>query len=106
MDKEIAFVIKEYKKNLENLGIKAKKIIIFGSYANGVPKKDSDIDMVVISDDFQNLDLWERLCLLGEATLGIKKPMEVLGYTGKEYEEKERGSFIGDEVKARGVEVA
>ena len=105
MDKEINFIIEKYKKNLGNLGIKAKKIIVFGSYANGVPRKDSDIDLVVISDDFQNLDLWERLSLLGEATIGIKSPLEILGYTEKEYEEKGRGSFIGDEVKAGGVEV-
>lgn len=105
MDKELYSTINAYKKNLEAAGIKAQKIILFGSYANGSPREESDIDLVVVANDFQELDLWERLSLLGEATLGIKKPMEILGYTEAEYAEKEPGSFIGDEVKTTGVEV-
>ncbi len=31
--------------------ISVKKIILFGSYAYGVPKKDSDIDLCVITED-------------------------------------------------------
>jgi predicted nucleotidyltransferase len=68
-------------------------------------KEDSDIDLVVVSDDFKNIDLWERLCLLGRARLGIKRPMEIIGITEEEYEKEHTGSFIGDEVKLRGIEV-
>ncbi len=44
------------------------------------------------------MDLWERLCLLGRARLGIKRPMEIIGVTEEEFEKVLTGSFIGDEV--------
>jgi len=106
MDKEISHIINEYQQKLEALGIKVKKIILYGSYAWGKPDKDSDIDLVVISDDFRDMDLWERLSLLGRARMGIKRPMEILGFTEKEFAETPIGSFIGDEVKPKGVIVA
>ncbi len=106
MDKEITHLIKEYQQKLESSGVRVKKIIIYGSHASGKSGKDSDIDLVVISDDFKNMDLWERLCLLGRARIGIKRPMEILGFTEEELAAQPIGSFIGDEVKPKGVVVA
>jgi predicted nucleotidyltransferase len=106
VDKEITHLIKEYQQKLESSGVRVKKIIIYGSHASGKPSKDSDIDLVVISDDFKNMDLWERLCLLGRARIGIKRPMEILGFTEEELAAQPIGSFIGDEVKPKGVVVA
>jgi predicted nucleotidyltransferase len=106
MDKEISRLIKEYQQELEASGVKVKKIILYGSYASGKAGKDSDIDLVVVSDDFKNMDLWERLRLLGRARMGIKRPMEILGFTEEEFAEKPIGSFISDEVKSKGIVVA
>ncbi len=105
MDRGNYNVIIEYKDKLETLGIKVKKIILYGSHASGMAREDSDLDLVVVSDDLKDMDLWERLCLLGEARMGIKRPMEILGYTEEEYESDECGTFIRDEVKAKGIEV-
>jgi uncharacterized protein len=33
------------------MGYAPEKIILFGSYATGVPSKDSDIDLLVVKDD-------------------------------------------------------
>jgi predicted nucleotidyltransferase len=104
MDRENYIIITEYKSRLEALGIRAKKIIVYGSHASGRAGEDSDLDLVVVSDDFGDMDLWERLCLLGRARKGIKRPMEILGLTEEEYE-SEYDTFIRDEVKAKGVEV-
>lgn len=105
MDKEIHHVITEYKQKLEALGIKVKRVILYGSYAEGRAKEDSDIDLVVISDNFKDMDLWERLCILGRARMGIKRPMEILGLTEEEFASEYSGTFIGDEVKSKGVVV-
>ena len=106
MDKEISHLITEYQQKLEASGVKVKKIILYGSYASGKAGKDSDIDLVVVSDDFKNMDLWERLRLLGRARMRIKRPMEILGFTEEELAEKPIGSFISDEVKSKGIVVA
>jgi predicted nucleotidyltransferase len=105
MDKEINSIIKEYRKKLEDLGIIAKKIILYGSYASGNPKVNSDLDLVIISNDFKDMDLWERLCLLGRARIDIQRPMEILGFTEREFARKNKGTFIGDEIKTKGVEI-
>ena len=105
MDKEINLIIAKYKQKLETLGIKVQKIVLYGSYASGNAKEESDIDLVVVSDDFRDMDLWERLCLLGRARIGIKKPMEILGLTKEEFSAGRSGTFIEDEIKAKGVEV-
>jgi hypothetical protein len=105
MDREIYQVISEYKRRLQSLGIKVKKTFLYGSHAVGKAREDSDIDLLVVSDDFESMDIWERLCLLGRARMGIKRPMEIIGLTEEELESEDSGSFIGDEVKSKGVEV-
>ncbi|MBI4711919.1 MAG: nucleotidyltransferase domain-containing protein [Planctomycetes bacterium] len=105
MDKKIYNTITEYRQRLERLGIRIKKIILYGSGVSKNLRPDSDIDLVVISDSFKNMDTWERLSFLGRARIGINRPMEILGFTDKEYSNESKGTFIGDEVKAKGVAV-
>lgn len=104
-EKEVQDTIAQYREKLESMGIRVKKIILYGSHASGTATEHSDLDLVVVSDDLKDLDLWERLCLLGQARMGIWRPMEILGYTEEEYESDQCGTFIRDEVKAKGVEV-
>lgn len=105
MDKKICHIINEYRRNLETTGINVKRIILYGSYALKRERDNSDIDLVVVSDSFKNMDTWERLCLLGRARTGINEPMEILGFTEEEFRAESAGTFIGDEVKNKGVAV-
>lgn len=107
MDKEVYNAITLYKKNLESQGIRVGKIFLFGSYAYGQAREYSDIDFVIVSNDFKKMDLWERMGILGKARVKtkVKKPMEVLAVTEDEFAEAEQGSFLADEVKAKGVEI-
>ena len=86
IDKEVYKVIDEYKQRLEEMGINVKKIILYGSHATGKAREDSDIDLIVVSNEFKDMDIWERLCLLGRARIGIKRPMEIMGFTEEEPE--------------------
>ena len=45
-------IIKAYKKNLEENGIKVEKMILFGSHAKGTAKPWSDLDLCVVSKQF------------------------------------------------------
>ena len=78
MDKEIHRIINDYKRKLEDMGIKVKRIILYGSHALGKAEEDSDIDLLVVSDSFKDMDLWERLCLLGRARIGIGRPIVLI----------------------------
>ena len=66
----------------------------------------ADVRYELISNDFEKMDLWERLVVLGRVTTKVMEPLEVLGYTEEEYISEGQGTFIGDEVKSSGVEVA
>jgi predicted nucleotidyltransferase len=105
MDREDYMTIVKYRKKLETLGVKARKIILYGSHASGRAKEYSDLDLVVVSDDFKSMNLWDRLWLLGQARIDIERPMEILGFTVEEYESDQCDTFIRDEVKAKGIEV-
>ena len=105
MDKGLHKAITHYRRSLEAMGIKVKKIIMFGSWATGRARADSDLDLLVVSDDFKKMDLWERLSLLGRARADISRPMEILGMTDAEFRRRRRDSFIAQEVVAKGVEV-
>jgi len=105
VDKKLANIIKRYRECLEKSGIRVKKIILYGSHASSRAEEWSDIDLVVISNDFGKMDLWERLVLLGRTAAKTMEPLEVLGYTEEEYASKGKGTFIGDEVKQKGLEL-
>jgi predicted nucleotidyltransferase len=90
---------------LKQLGITPERIIVFGSQAQGRANEYSDIDVVVISEDFAKLNLRERLEILGIAAARIMESVQALGYTAEEFEAQGKGSFIGDEVKGTGVEI-
>jgi hypothetical protein len=107
MDKAVFEAIEEFKRALEYQGIRVKKIILYGSQATGKAGEHSDIDIVVISDDFEGINLLERLEILGVAMARARifKPIEPLGYTEEEFDAKGRGTFVGDEVKEMGIEV-
>jgi hypothetical protein len=93
-EREIKDIISRFQKEIEKLGVKPQKIILFGSYAGGAPREDSDIDVIVISDDFRKMNLRERLELLGIAAGRILEPIEALGYTQEELESRKKETFL------------
>lgn len=82
--REIEAIIESYKNTLINLGIKPEKIVLYGSFAKGHPREDSDIDLIVISDDFKSMNIRERLETLGLAAGRVFEPIEAIGYTAEE----------------------
>lgn len=97
-------IISKYIRNLEALGISVRKVILFGSYAKGTYHKESDIDIAVISDDFERMGIWERAKYLGRAARDIPHPIEVLGFSPSQLEKIERGTML-DDITRSGVEI-
>jgi predicted nucleotidyltransferase len=86
--------IKETRKR-----IPVEKVILFGSYAKGNPKKTSDIDIAVISPKFNRMNEFERIKFLLDCVHQIKHAfqvdMETFGYTPQEYESAGYFDFLG-----------
>ena len=58
MPNSIENIISEFTKKVkEILGDRVKKIILYGSYARGDYKKDSDIDIMILTDlNFEEIE--------------------------------------------------
>ncbi len=97
--RKIEKIIERYEKELMKIGITPQKIILYGSYAKGCPREGSDIDLIVISEDFKGMNIRERLEILGLASGRIFEPIEALGYTPEEIKNKKE-SFLEEILKA------
>lgn len=87
MDKNaVVDIVKQYGHAVENQGIHVSKIVLYGSYAKGNWHDGSDIDIVVISDDFAGKKYWDRIDILARATYEVWKPVEAVAMTPEEWE--------------------
>jgi hypothetical protein len=87
MDKaEVLTTIGSFRKNLDALGIHSSTIVLYGSYARGDWNEWSDIDLIVVSEDFQNLGYWERIDKLVDAIYPTRAPIEAVAMTPDEWE--------------------
>ena len=95
MDKERVFeVARFFKSCLEKRGVHVSKLILFGSQASPLAGEESDIDLTVVSRDFEGKNLWKRVQLTGKAEWEtIKKfvvPLDVIGLTPSEFDNETR----------------
>ncbi|HEY9246952.1 MAG TPA: nucleotidyltransferase domain-containing protein [Candidatus Methanoperedens sp.] len=96
---EIEKFVKRVKK-----AISVEKIIIFGSRARGDFLADSDVDLIIISRDFEGVPFYERmdkLILLWESPLDL----DVLCYTPEEFKIKQEEICIVRQALIEGIEI-
>lgn len=77
------------KNGLLAHGINVQSIALFGSGLSGTIAPGSDLDLIIISDDFKNKDLFERSGMtMKPEVAALKKfmvPMDILNMTLEEY---------------------
>jgi len=54
---------------LKEKGLKVSKIIVFGSQAKGTATEESDIDIVIVSEDFKRKNIFRRADLTKDAEI-------------------------------------
>jgi len=92
MDKTtINQVILHLKEQLILNGLNVDSIALFGSALSGEMLEDSDIDLIIISSDFQNKDLFERSNMTMKPEIETMKKykiaMDILNLTKEEYKD-------------------
>jgi len=100
---EVADEIERFIKRVKK-AIRVEKVIVFGSRARGDYLEDSDVDMVIVSGDFEGVPFYERmdrLILLWESPLDL----EVLCYTPEEFEMKQKEIGIVSQALKEGIEI-
>lgn len=95
MDKTTAIeIVNRFRQKIEARGIRPLKLILYGSYASGTNREGSDIDIVVISDDFAGKNYWERIDILADVIYEIFAPIEAVALTQDEWMQGD--SFVAE----------
>jgi predicted nucleotidyltransferase len=95
MDKEsVLKIVEQFHQKIKVRGIKPLKLILYGSHASNTGRDESDIDLVVISDDFVGLDYWTRVDILAEVIYELFVPIEAVAMTQDEWDRGD--SFVTD----------
>ena len=76
---QINEIIKEIVKNF-----KPQKVILFGSYANGTPTEESDLDLLIIKDSDLPTRLQNRK--VRKILRGLRVPVDVIVKTTEEFD--------------------
>lgn len=90
MDKHAVLdTIERFRLALAAHGVRCNRIILYGSHADGSAREGSDIDLVVISEDFRQASHWQRIESLSAAIYDVWRPIEAVGLTPEEWEKGE-----------------
>ena len=95
-------LIRKYVAKLKNDRLSIQEVFVFGSRAKGMAKGDSDIDLCVISPNFENRDkaidyLWSK-----RDREEILAGLEPLGYNPKDFVDEDPMVW---EIKTTGVRI-
>ncbi len=79
-----------------------EKIILFGSYAYGTPNEDSDLDICVVRNDYDNK--WNEKAKIDDLLDDLNLDLDILNPKSDEYEfyKKEYGSVYKD-IEEKGI---
>jgi len=92
--RDVSEILGFISEKLSEKKINVYKVILFGSYYNGEPNLNSDIDIAIVSNDFVDKNPLERGKLLRDIELEtINKfdlPVDLIKLTIDEYENETR----------------
>ncbi len=89
-DNKVIDAIKFLEHCLKEKGLHISKIILFGSHAKRQASEGSDVDILIISEDFRGKDIFERAKLTKDAEIKTLKkfmmPLDIVTLTSEEFE--------------------
>lgn len=97
--RELISFLKNLKKEL---GV--REVYLFGSRVHGVPLKDSDLDMIVVSEEFSKRSFIENMELVNRLWNG-SFTLEIFPYTPEQIEKYKGRKTIITEALEKGVRI-
>lgn len=79
-------------------------LILFGSYAKGIPRPESDIDLAVVSPDFSGQPEMDILQYLSRKAMKVDTLIEVVAFSPEELKAPDPRSF-SYQVKSHGISI-
>lgn len=87
---------------VQERGISVTRLILFGSHARGEADEWSDIDVVVVSPDFDSPDSRDLVNLLWDATVATRGHVEPIACGEKRWQEDD-GSPVLEMARQEGI---
>ena len=105
MDKAtINEIIQYLKELLITNGLNVNSIALFGSALSGEMHVDSDIDLIIISSDFRNKDIFERSQMTMKPEIATLKKykvsMDILNLSPEEYADSKLKMYFDSKIVA------
>jgi uncharacterized protein len=88
----VAVVLDYLRQALLAQGLRIEKLVLFGSQAKGTAREESDIDVAVVSPDFRDKDIFDRVDMTAKAgsdtIMKFIVPLDLVMLTPEEYESR------------------
>jgi predicted nucleotidyltransferase len=101
--KQIKPAVSQYIGNLKKK-LPIERVILFGSFAAEKASKDSDVDLLIISKKFAEMNDDQRSEFLYRQSVEFPYDLHVYGLTPKEFAQASSLSTLG-EIKKTGIEI-
>jgi predicted nucleotidyltransferase len=103
--KKIKQIIKKYLSEVEKSGLNISKVFLYGSHVYGTPNDKSDIDLLIVSPQFDGENKDEFVAKLWLATESVDFIIEPIG-VGEKFFNSNQFSPLLDLIKLKGLEIA
>lgn len=97
---KITAYLKRLKKHIH-----VSQALVYGSFADGIARTESDVDLLIISDDFATMDEDKRSQLLYRASVGFPYDLHVYGLTSWEYQNASPLSTLGEIRRSKIIQI-
>lgn len=97
-------ILKDFKKKINNNKVNIKSFILFGSRARGDEKDNSDIDLIIVSKDFEGQKSFKRARGF-YADWDSDYETDIICLTPEELEKKKKEIGIIKNVIKEGIEI-
>lgn len=94
-------IVRRYVRELKKHDIPVEEAILFGSFARGVAREESDIDVAIVSPAFSGDRFADRRRIV-PLRRGVDSRLEPMPYRPEQFAE---GGILIDEIKRTGVRV-
>lgn len=95
--------LKLFKERV-SMDLPIRKLILFGSRASGKVRKDSDVDLIVVSPKFKSMDFFKRGAKMYDYW-DLRMPVDFLCYTPEEFKKLSKQITIVSEAIKTGIEI-
>lgn len=102
-------LIATFRRFLKVVGVRVERAYLFGSRISGEPLKYSDLDAVIVSNDFEGQNFFDRMSFITkkwfEKDGRAEVTLEPLCYTPKEFTEKSKRIGLVSEAVKTGIRI-